>query len=381
MTSQPPSSPDAFTKDILAEILQDEYGGSFNISSFQTRDAEAGVLSQVVFVDVEYASGEEEKKEDISPPPAKFVAKFLLPQFPLEHMFRVESHFYRTTEHEFPFRLPRPVYTSSSMIIVEHVASDRHWTAAEGCPQEMVLPIITQLGRFHAQSIETPELWEGLASPAGVGSTLSGLAKETQFAGQWEDFLANIPSLSESVRTQVASICTELSNRRLRDIHDKIHDHPLQTLIHGDFHVANMLFQKEDIWLVDWATCGKGFPLIDLAFFAIVSLSEDVREQVEDGMLQAYHKGLGPAVDMSFEDRRRMYRTCLLNQFLILVGYDRMSRQLVHQAKRPEELAHHFNVVNARACHALVDNFGEDLLPRIKTKEELELMPTGDVTL
>jgi hypothetical protein len=37
--------------------------------------------------------------------------------------------------------------------------------------------------------------------------------------------------------------------------------------------------------------------------------------------------------------------------------------------------------VNARACRALVDNFGQDLLPRLKTKEEAAMKPQGDVGL
>jgi hypothetical protein len=64
-----------------------------------------------------------------------------------------------------------------------------------------------------------------------------------------------------------------------------------------------------------------------------------------------------------------LYPACLLNQFLILVVYDRMTRGIARQAKRPQVLTTHVNVVNARACHALVDSFGQDLVPRLKTKE------------
>lgn len=383
-----PKTPDALTIEFLASALAKEYGEpNIELESFRVKDADAGVLSHVVIIDVEY-------KKCATTIAKKFVAKFLQPQFPLEHMFVVESRFYRElgAKKTFSFQTPRPVYTSNTMIMVEHVASETSYSAVDGCPKDLVLPMITKLGEFHAKYLHltTEQLdktcCKGLAFPAGVGSTLGGLAKETQFPGQWEDFLQKIPSVPDAVRLQVKEICQQLSSRRLSNIHETMHDDasPYQTLIHGDFHVANMLLQRDhQTFLVDWATCGRGNPLIDLAFFAIVSVTSSVRKGVEEDMLQAYHQALSSSCssNVSLAEVKKLYRLCVLNQFLILVCYDKLSRQLSAQAKRPDELTHHFDVVNARACHALADNFGEDLLPRQKTKEEAAMKPQGDATL
>jgi thiamine kinase-like enzyme len=365
-----PQQPEELTKEFLSHILSVEYGRDVYVNSFQAQDAEAGVLSRVVFVHVEMVGNQSQT----------FVAKFLKPEFPLEHMFEVESYFYR---HVAPlvdsFQIPRPVYTSSSLIIMEHVSANKSYSAVEGCPKDLVVPIVTRLGQLHAQFLGFSE-GANLAVPAGIGSTATGITKETHFPGMWKEFLDNIPALETTTYQQVSKICHQLTTRRLSDVHDHIHNHAVQTLIHGDFHVANMILVKDNVWLVDWAACGRGNPFIDLAFFSIVCLDTNVRHETENAMLLAYYEAFY-GLSLTLEACRALYRTCLLNQFFILVVYDRMARGIAKQASRTQELTNHFNVVNARACRALVDNFGQDLLPRLKTKEEAAMKPQGDVGL
>jgi thiamine kinase-like enzyme len=150
------------------------------------------------------------------------------------------------------------------------------------------------------------------------------------------------------------------------------------SLIHGDFHIANMLLPtdpvEEEPWLLDWATCGKGNPLRDLAFFFIVSVQANHRRAQEAQCLQVYHKALATepeAARMSLEELRRHYKACVLNQFVILVVFDSLSKSLAANAKTEKlrlELDAHFREVNRRACLSVLDNVGEKDLQQLEAR-------------
>ncbi|RLN32020.1 hypothetical protein BBJ28_00017131 [Nothophytophthora sp. Chile5] len=340
-----------------------------------------GVISEVVIITVHFepaANGncgneEQELKK-------KFVGKFLRPEFPFESMFVVESKFYNdfaaktadaATKNpvvDFPFAIPTAIFTSNVLIVLECVDSVKTFTCIDGSPADQIGSLMAKLAQMHAR------YWnhdcDGLASPAGIGSQLSGEEKRLQFPDCWTAFLDDIP-LESAEKARLSVFCQRLSEKphQLEAVHKLVDEGP-STLIHGDFHIANMLLptdpSDETTWLLDWATCGKGNPLRDLAFFFIVSVQSDHRRSQEAVSLKLYYEALATEVQsmpLSLDELRRQYKACVLNQFVILVVYDSLSKSLAANAKTEKlrvELDAHFREVNRRACLSVLDNFEDE---------------------
>lgn len=362
-----PARPDELTTAFLEEILHSAESGA-SVESFEWKALEKGVLSEVVGISVRL-------KNNVSGVIAEreFVGKFLRPEFPFKSMFEVESHFYTKFAHttpkeeagtaEFPFAMPAAVFTSSVLIILERVSSVATYSCVEGCPSGEIRRLVERLARMHAQ------YWEyngtGLAELAGIGSQLSGDEKQLQFPGSWASYLDDIP-LEQSDKQRLQAFCERLSAKpeQLKRVHDAVAGGP-SALIHGDFHVANMLFASDPssdaTWLLDWATCGRGNPMRDLAFFFIVSVTSEDRSEQERTCLQLYHDTMAAAGQsaLTLDDWTQQYRICVLNQFLILAVYDSLSKSLADNAnndKLRQELHAHFREVNYRACLCVLDN-------------------------
>jgi hypothetical protein len=292
-------------------------------------------------------------------------------------MFEVESNFYNgfasSNEQKaaFPFGLPKALFLSKQLIIMERVGGIDTFSCVEGCPESQILNVVTKLAQMHGRFWKADT--SSLAPCAGIGSELAGDAKQQQFPGCWRAYLDDVP-LDEVDRERVARLCEKLSEdpARLTRIHDAVANGPT-TLIHGDFHTGNVLFARHEqasegsndlsqLWLVDWATCGKGNPLRDLAFFFIVGVRSEHRAAVEAASLRTYADTIKQErVDhLSLADWTRHYKACVLNQFVILVVYDHLSKHLASNAKSEklrQELHAHFREVNARACLAVLEHF------------------------
>jgi Phosphotransferase enzyme family len=64
------------------------------------------------------------------------------------------------------------------------------------------------------------------------------------------------------------------------------------SLLHGDFRLDNMLFDRNTITVVDWQTLGVGLPARDLAYFTATSLDPELRSTVERDLVDTYHRSL-----------------------------------------------------------------------------------------
>lgn len=373
----PPARPHQLTVAFLSEILRPQYP-DWSVDDFDWKPMEVGVISEVVAIRVQLSerqSAGAERRQHTK----HFVGKFLRDEFPFEKMFVVESTFYRRftpsamQSSRFPFATPAPVFLSNVLIVLERVESVDTFACVDGCPSNLIPRMVQKLAQLHVRYWDTD--LADLAAPAGIGSELSGDAKKSQFPDAWTSFLDDVP-LSTGDKTRVAAFCQRLIAEpdRLERVHDLVANGP-STLIHGDFHVANTLFpsdpSNETVWLLDWATCGRGHPMRDLAFFFIVSVTGEDRKSHEQGALEAYHRILvaeGHA-ELSLQDWTRLYRVCVLNQFLILVVYDSLSKHLASNAKTDKlrrELHAHFREVNVRACLSVLDNFeGSELLDEL----------------
>ncbi|POM66057.1 Hypothetical protein PHPALM_18145 [Phytophthora palmivora] len=364
------------TTEFLQQVLGPLYP-SEQVVDFQWEPMNIGVIAEVVIFTVQFdLKGSNEVKTQ-----RRFVGKFLRPEFPFESMFAVESKFYNefTTKAGdaamknsaavvgFPFAIPTAIFTSNVLIVLKFVESVKTFTCVDGSPPHHIPVLVTKLAQMHAR------FWnhdgDGLATPAGIGSQLTGEEKRLQFPGCWKDYLDDVV-LENSDKTRLTALCQRLSQKAdlLKMVHDIVDNGP-SSLIHGDFHIANMLLPTDDTdevtWLLDWATCGRGNPLRDLAFFFIVSVQASHRRVQEVTCLEMYHKALTAEkedVCLPLDKLHQQYKMCVLNQFVILVVYDSLSKSLAANAKTErlrEELNVHFREVNHRACLSVLDNVSE----------------------
>ncbi|KAG6957315.1 hypothetical protein JG688_00011025 [Phytophthora aleatoria] len=375
-TAEVPARPGQLTTEFLQQILRASFP-SHHVVDFQWKPMNLGVIAEVVIITVEFESagdcGEAKRVEK------RFVGKFLRPEFPFESMFSVESKFYNefTTKAGdaamknsaaivgFPFAIPTAIFTSNVLIVLGCVESVKTFACVDGSPPHHIPMLVTKLAQMHAR------FWDhdcdGLATPAGIGSQLTGEEKRLQFPDCWKDFLDDVP-LETSEKMKLTALCQRLSQKpdQLKVVHDMVDSGP-SCLVHGDFHIANMLLptdgtENEVTWLLDWATCGKGNPLRDLAFFFIVSVQASHRRAQEAQCLEIYHKALTAekeTVCLSLDELHRQYKLCVLNQFLILVVFDTLSKSLAANAKTEKlrlGLDEHFREVNRRSCLSVLDN-------------------------
>lgn len=386
-TSEVPARPGQMTADFLQQILRPSFP-SHRVADFRWEPMNLGVIAEVVIFTVEFEPGDD--CSDVKRMQRRFVGKFLRPEFPFESMFAVESKFYNefTTKAGdaamknsaavvgFPFAIPTAIFTSDVLIMLECVESVETFTCVNGSPPHLIPMLVTKLAQMHARFWE--HYCDGLATPAGIGSQLTAEEKRLQFPGCWKDFLAEIP-LKSSEKVQLTALCQRLSRKpdQLKVVHEMVDNGP-SSLIHGDFHIANMLLPTSDTeevtWLVDWATCGRGNPLRDLAFFFIVSVQASHRREQEAQCLEVYHKVLtteAEDVRLSLDELHWQYKVCVLNQFLILVVFDSLSKSLAANAKNEKlrvELDAHFREVNRRACLSVLDNTDEKDLELLEAR-------------
>lgn len=223
--------------------------------------SEAAILSRVYQISVS------QNDSDI---PSRWIAKFLKSSLPLEDMFTVESSFYTSYAKELQeavdsIEIPKALYCGAKCIVLEYVSDTTSFTLLDGCPQDRLDLVLSSLARIHAHFWKQPTT--GLSPTAGIGTAMSGLQKEQAFPNLWKAFVEDI-SLDDAQGEKLNAVCSDLSNRRLRDIHERVHEYQ-PTLIHGDFHVGNLLFNNDTskLTILDWATCGAGNNMVDVVFF------------------------------------------------------------------------------------------------------------------
>ena len=393
---------------LFSEHLPHKNGGGEDdlVGSISVDEIEEGVLSHVVRVNIEYAPS---SRNDLMPD--SLVIKFLRPDAPQHRMFMTEGAFYSSANDTLrrkviPFRIPKAIYLSPNCIALESLLG-RSVKLVDGC-QDLndAKKCIKLLATTHARSWicsssdcnnEEPK-YVDLDPCPGVGLALDGLAKERRFVSEHAKYLDLYSSsaseenviLDENAQARLRSLSKKLCNYRLREVHDRVVSYR-PCLIHGDFHVGNLIFPLDDVHppaLIDWATCGRGNPIFDLVFFLVVSTprgGEDEGYTTE--LLKLYHLTLisddtsdnaeairrdFPSYDRSFLS---MYTNVVLNEFLILIAYDDLARQFVEAAEKPAvrvERGRHFRNVARRCMTALLNIESTIEWPSLKSEGDMK---------
>lgn len=363
---------------VFGKLLQRRYPGAAPCHSVDIQPlSEAAILSRVYQVTVSQAN------EHV---PSRWIAKFLKSSLPLEDHFYVESNFYTTCAQELReavtfIEIPKALYCGAKCIVLEYIANTTSYTLLEGCPHYRLELVLSSLAHIHAHFWNAQSPISDLLSPtAGIGSAMSGLQKEQTFPKLWKAFVDEV-LLDDAQRVQLHTICRDLSKRRLGDTHDQVHQYQ-PTMIHGDFHVGNLLFHDNNntVTILDWATCGTGNFMVDVVFFFLVSTQLSTKEMMHT-WLPYYHQVLlesNPNIDVSWKTSVYYFRTCLLNQFIVLVCHDEISKMLlktqVESSQLLEHYSQHFTNVNKRCVEALLSeemNLSEYALPPLKTASDM----------
>ena len=134
------------------------------------------------------------------------------------------------------------------------------------------------------------------------------------------------------------------------------------TFCHGDFRLDNMFFgadESDDFAVVDWQVCGVRSGPYDVAYFLSSSVPVDVRREIEEEAVAAYHdivRSVG-ARDFTLDECWRSYRQNTLGCFqtLVIAG-----GQLDLTAERSRQLADAFVT---RTLTAIDDLNAAEFLP------------------
>jgi hypothetical protein len=117
------------------------------------------------------------------------------------------------------------------------------------------------------------------------------------------------------------------------------------TLVHGDFHPANMMYHpaEDSVVLLDWENVGIGSGPQDLAQYMISHTHKDVRKTIETVLLREYYEALttapgskASAADFSFEVCEREFifggveRWIWLLAVIMNMGMPDVAKQFFH---------------------------------------------------
>jgi aminoglycoside/choline kinase family phosphotransferase len=263
--------------------------------------------------------------------PASIVAKFQFPHPDPEiraavFQFRLherEFRFYRDIAQAIALRTPRVYYselrpeTGECLLLLEDLAPAQTLNMLEGCAAEDAALVLRQLATFHAAWWEHPRL--------DVMDWLPSLDDQAendqrQYAQAWEKFHKNVGdilphalvSLGARLKHHIASVKRYLGQ-------------PPRTLLHGDFHLHNLLFGSNHggrtLIVIDWQACSRGRATRDIVHFLVTGLVPARRRAREMDLLRLYHTILTEhgVREYSFEQCLHDYRFTMLDEMSFLV--------------------------------------------------------------
>ena len=375
------------TPGLLSKIL------SHKVTSYNLKPLGKGVLSNVQLLTVCY-----DEITSTNGSPTQFIVKLKKPEIPLPGLFSVEGAFYKLIESisiresSFPFHLAEAYAAGSSWLMLEFISEVRTFNVYEGCPCHLFDDLVERLAKMHAffwiheheaQFRVLKTYSDKLARNPGVGHSLPTSSRQEMFLPAWPAVRERLPANDLLLQRVDTIVEWTASDCRI----EKCASHmsgTKYTLVHGDFHIGNVLLPKEEVvdceskhsmrsWLVDWSMAGAGNPLIDLVFFLVVGspsipvLESDTIAANIKSVLQAYQYALNKdRVLLSWEELVFNFRVCLLNQFVLLVCYDSLCRNMADASDENERQVYHshFDRVNARCAMMLLSEFGwaDDIL-------------------
>jgi ecdysteroid kinase len=169
------------------------------------------------------------------------------------------------------------------VLLLEDVGSGRQGDVLVGCSSDDAALVIEELAPFHAN-------WWGRRAPMRRfprAGTDDPQTRQRRYAVQVPGFLSEYGNVvTPSVRTVV-----ERLGSRLAVVANALDKRP-HTLIHGDLHLDNMLFDARSadrsVVVLDWQTVSVGSPARDVSLFLFGSLGVEDRRASEADLFDRY---------------------------------------------------------------------------------------------
>jgi len=352
-------TPDDISVEVLSMILSEE------VVQYSLSPLGRGVLSNVQTLEV-----------TLSTRTIKLIAKFRREDIPLEDLFSIEGAFYHLVDeledfNAFPFQLTKALATGTYWLLLEFISNVTTLDVHQSCPMNEFDDLIYRLAKMHdycwmdssnsTKIAKTLNKYSNqLANAPGAGQSLPTSTRKEQFEAAWPDVKKRlVPFFSSESMHWLDDIVEWIAAAERIDMIQASVESKRYTLVHGDFHMGNMLLpkgiegEKERPWLVDWSFCGIGNPSVDLVFFLAMN---DLKAEDTSRVLQDYYSVVRERSQLSWDDFLAMFRQSLLNQFIILVCYDSLCRTMADSSiDEMVEVQHaHFDRVNARCARMIL---------------------------
>lgn len=205
-----------------------------------------------------------------------------------------EARFYTELATDWPTPTPR-LYgrevddaAGTTILLLEDLGHLRRIDFVAGCTEVDAFLVAAHLARWHAVWWDSPRLadlvWLPLTDDNAELIEENLRPKVPAFRERLGDLAS--PELLDGITAfvdHVAAIRHRLAG-------------PPRTILHGDFRQDNLFFADRagapPVTVVDWGSCGRGLGVVDLAYFAAMSLEPAPRRAIEREMVERYHQAL-----------------------------------------------------------------------------------------
>ncbi len=285
----------------------------------------AGANGVTVRLKVAYAAGSNPGPESMIiklPATAPAVKQVAIRQ----QFYQNEIHFYDDFADRLLVNIPRRYYSGMDeeaelfALLLEDMAPAVTGNDFTGCTYEEAILAVREMAKLHAPWWNSPDLDSVGWLPTGEPNVAFANTRfnDVVFPG----VMANYGhTFSPIVKTVVEAYCTDFAS-----IVDVISAAPY-TLTHSDYRLVNLLIGGEKmspkVTVIDWQRVAKAKGLVDIAFFAVLSLPTERRREWESSLVEAYYADLVKlgVTDYSLEQCRLDYRLCAFAPMRITMAY------------------------------------------------------------
>lgn len=239
-----------------------------------------------------------------------------------------ELNFYRDLAFRVGLRAPRYFYSAKDagsrgyVLVIEDLAGLDVVEQIRGLDTPRAFAVMQSLGHMDGSWWNSDELarLEWLPLSFGAGEGLVGNLLDQG----WPSWSSQAVDIVDQRQLKLAREYVESVNQ-IMELSPK---EPF-TLVHGDFRLDNMMFDKDEPVVFDWATVSRGGLLLDLTYFLSTSLTVESRRQHHARLIEVYRDAVAETAhgldDREFDRQLRLAAlSCLIE--VIIAGSKLMLR-------------------------------------------------------
>ncbi len=262
--------------------------------------------------------------------PQTLIAKFptndlkLRAALAVNRLYEREVRFYQNVASQIKMRIPRCYFSTidesgqNPLLLLEDMAPAQVGDQIAGCTAAEAQLALVDLAKLHAAFWNSPKLkkfdW------ARVISSPDRMDQKAYQGYKWPRFFEKLRPLLSDVILDV----TQEYGKLMPQIAQRMGARP-QTMIHGDYRLDNLFFNRSGEGVpfaaIDWQTMKLGSGTCDVAYFLSDNLKIELRQAEDQNLLHHYHRTLleHGVPDYSFEQCLADYRLSFFFRIHILV--------------------------------------------------------------